>query len=128
MRVLVLVMSLLVSAGCTARKVEAPLPNGYSVLAMGSTEMYIADPQRELLFGPTLVSVGIVDEFVVAFSGWESTERNGFYNTVGYNILDTKSAQVVKKLTQEEARNWFSAKGLEMPALQSPSELLQEAQ
>jgi hypothetical protein len=123
-----MLMSLLMFAGCAARKDAASLPNYYSVLAMGSTEMYVADPQHELLLGPTLVSVGVVDQFVVAFCGWEASERNGFSNTVGYNILDTRSAQVVKKLSEEEARNWLSARGLEMPVLQSPSAILQKAQ
>ncbi len=127
MRLVCLLLSLLVAAGCVARKDEASLPNGYWVLAMGSTEMYVADPQRELLLGPTLVSVGVLDQVVVAFCGWEKTERNGFANTVGYNILDTTSAQIVKNLSEEEARKWFSARGLDMPALQSPSAILQKS-
>lgn len=111
-----------------SRKDEGPLPNKFGVLAMSSTEVYVANAQRELLLGPTLISVGVVDNFVVAFCGWEATESNGFANTVGYNIVDTTNGQVVKKLSEAEARTWIESKGLAFPTMESPSKIMKARQ
>lgn len=124
MKKLCLVLAVFFFTACISRKDEGPLPNNYAVLAMGSMEVYVANPQRELLLGPTLVSIGVTNNFVIAFCGWETTERNGFANTVGYNILDTDSGQIVRKLSETEARSWIESKGLQFPILQSPSVLM----
>lgn len=128
MKALLFVLSVFIVTACYSRKDEGPLPNSYAVLAMGSTEIYVANPQRELLVGPTLISIGVTNNVVIAFCGWEATERNGFANTVGYNILDTKSGEIVRKLSEAEARTWIESRGLQFPVLESPSALMTRSQ
>lgn len=100
------------------------MPNGYSLRAMSSTEVYVANPQRELLLGPTVIAIGVVGDHVVAFCGWERRVANGFQNTIGYNIIDTRSGAVVRKLTEAEARAWMESQRLAFPSMRSPSELM----
>ena len=119
-----MLLAVFVIAACMSRKDEGQLPNNYLVLAMGSTEVYVANPQRELILGPTLISVGVINNFVIAYCGWDTTERNGFANTVGYNILDTSDGRTVRKLSEAEARLWIESKGLHFPTMQDPTTIM----
>jgi hypothetical protein len=128
MKALCVTLIVLVLVACNSHTDKRTLPNGYAVFAAGSTELYLANPQRELLLGPTLVSIGIVDPYVVVYCGWENSERNGFANTVGYNILNTKDGLIEKRLSEDAARAWLTLRGLQFPTMSSPSSAMAAAQ
>lgn len=116
MRRLSILLLILVGA-CGSRPYQWQLPNGYTVFAANSTEVYVANAQRELLLGPSLKSVGISGDLIVVFCGWEPTVANGFRNTVGYSVLDTRTGQLVTGLNEQQANAEMRLRGQNMPEL-----------
>ena len=114
----------LTAVGCMEHRDTGSLVNGYKLVAMNSSEIYIANPTDELIIGPTIKTVGITGDVIVAYCGMEKTVANGFENTRGYNIVDTRSGAVTTRLTEEGMRAQLSASNLKEPKMQSPSALL----
>lgn len=115
---------LLLMGACGSRTSEWHLPNGYLVFAAGSTELYVANPQRDLLLGPSLKSIGVSGDLVVAFCGWEPIVTNGFKNTIGYSLLDTKTGQIVRGLDEQQVKAEVTRLGHHMPEMASPQRIL----
>lgn len=111
-------------AGCMEHRDAGDLVNGYKLLAMNSSEIYIANPSDELLIGPTIKTIGITGEVIIAYCGMEKTVVNGFENTTGYNIVDTRTGAVTSRLTEESMRSQLGTLNLKEPKMVSPSALL----
>jgi hypothetical protein len=116
----IIFLFLLILLGCSEHKDSRELTNGYKVLAMAPTEVYIANPDSELVVGPTIESIGLVGDLVVAYCGWEKSSANGFENTVGYNIVDTRNKNLLKNLSENEMREELKRLNLTMPRMESP--------
>jgi hypothetical protein len=120
--------AILVSAfcllGCAEHRDSANLVNGYKLLAMNPTELYVAKSANELIVGPTIETIGVSGDLIVANCGLEKRTVNGFENTTGYNIIDTRSGLVTKRLTEEGMRTQLGRLNKEVPKMQSPSSLL----
>jgi hypothetical protein len=110
--------------GCSEHRDSANLVNGYKLLAMNPTELYVANSANELIVGPTIETIGVSGAIIVAYCGLEKRVVNGFENTMGYNIVDTRSGVVTKQLTEEGVRTQLGRLNIEVPKMQSPSSLL----
>src|SRR5689334_18371244 len=119
--IVVLVLCLL---GCAEHRDSANLVNGYRLLAMNPRELYVANSANELIVGPTIKTIGVTGNLIVANCGLEKRTVNGFENTTGYNIIDTRSGTVTKQLTEEGMRAQLRRLNAEVPKMQSPSSLL----
>lgn len=108
-------------AACVQRHDAAALIGGYQLLAMNPNEVYVANSEKELILGPTIESVGIIDSEIVVYCGWQQRSVNGFHNTVGYNVIDTKVGSVVKGLDEKAMMSALRGKNLAVPSLNSPA-------
>jgi hypothetical protein len=117
-------MFVLMFAGCVGHRDTGNLVNGYKILAMNSAEIYVATPTDELIVGPTIRTIGIAGPVIVAYCGTEKTVANGFQNTTGYNVVNTRTGAVTLSLTEESMRAQLAALNIQVPKMQSPSELL----
>ncbi|HEY6922655.1 MAG TPA: hypothetical protein VI653_04240 [Steroidobacteraceae bacterium] len=81
----------------------------------------MADSGQELLLGPTVESIGVVGAQIVVFCGWRKRSVNEFRNTVGYNIIDTKTGVVAKGLDEKGMEGLLRRKNLGVPSMESPA-------
>jgi len=94
------------------------------VLAMNPAEVYVAKADGELLLGPTIEKIGISNDVVVVYCGWQERSVNGFAATVGYNIIYTRTGEVVKRLTEQQLREALRQRNTQMPQLDVPQKFL----
>lgn len=110
----------LLLSGCLEHKDVRSLPNGYKIFSASSEEIYVLNSSDEALVGPVINSVGFVGDVIVVYCGWEKIVANGFQNTVGYNIVDTRKNAVIKNLSEEDVRSTLKNMNIEMPEMKKP--------
>ena len=122
MRALVLswLALLMLVAACERHPFATPLVGGYQILMMGGHEDYIANAQNRLILGPEIETIGIVSGVIVVNCGLKEGVTNGFANTVGYNLIDTRTGEVIKGLTAAEAEQKLRSRGSPMPEMRPP--------
>lgn len=106
-----LLLLLALPCGC-AHVDRAELLNGYTVWALSPAELYLAAPDNELIAGPKLKSVAISDPYVIAFCGWDRAEANGFENTVGYTVVDTRTGAIDRFLSEGSFSSAMRSRGV----------------
>jgi hypothetical protein len=119
-------MLLVLIAGCE-RKPWAPTPlaDGYQIMIMNSEEVYIADGRNELILGPEIEAIGIAPGTIVVDCGLKDVVVNQFANTVGFNVIDTRTGVIWKRLTAAGAAEKLRALGSPMPEMRPLSSYLQ---
>ena len=110
--------------GCARSWEPTPLVDGYQIMVMNSEEVYVADARNELIVGPIIEAIGLAPGIIVVDCGTEKRVVNGFENTVGFNVIDTKSGAVTKLLSREQAEGQLRARGLDMPEMRPFDSLL----
>jgi RHS repeat-associated protein len=102
-------------SGCAKAWEPIALADGYRIMEMNSKEVYVADSSNELVVGPTIESIGLAPGFIIVNCGTEERVVNGFANTVGFNLIDTKTGTVTKRLTKEQAVAELRTRGVNFP-------------
>jgi len=120
MKVLWLLFACLASA-CTSAWEPVPLAGGYQIMVMNSQEAYIANADRELILGPSIKAIGVAEGVIIVDCGPEERLVNGFANTVGLNLIDTKNGTVMKRLTPPELERVFAGRHEEVPQMRELS-------
>jgi hypothetical protein len=123
MKKLIFFLVLFITA-CAEHRDTGYLVNGYKVVAMNPLEVYVATPTNELIIGPTIKSMGVTGDIVVVDCGLEKSVVNGFENTTGFNIVDTRTGVVTYNLTEESMKIQLSTLHAREPEMQSPSVLM----
>ncbi len=77
------------------------LPNGYKIWKMNSQETFISDINDTLIVGPSVVKIGVVNEYIIAFSDTPNPEWIGKNPTIGYSIVNTISHDYQTNLTKD---------------------------
>jgi hypothetical protein len=95
-------------------------------LIMNSKEAYVADAQDDLLLGPQIKSMGVAPGIIVVDCGNEDVVANGFHNTVGLNLLDTHTGEVMKNLSKLELATELARRRQLMPELRPLSAYLHD--
>jgi hypothetical protein len=107
---------LILIAGC---KPWAPTPliDGYQIMVMNSQEKYIANARDELILGPNIETIGIATGTIVVNCGLDEVVVNEFANTVGFNLIDTRTGVIWKGLTAGEAEEKLKSRNISMPEM-----------
>jgi hypothetical protein len=114
-----------VVSACTASNNDgvAPLVNGYKIWMMNSKEIYVGAPDDVLLVGPKLEELALVNSFIVGKCSLEDITINGFRNTKGYFLIDTKKKSTKVELSKEHVLIELKKLGIkELPTLKSVKE------
>jgi hypothetical protein len=111
---------LILIAACERHPFATPLVGGYQILMMGGHEDYVANAQNELILGPEIETIGIVSGVIVVDCGLNEGVTNGFANTVGFNLIDTRNGEITKGLTAAEAEQELRSRGSSMPEMRPP--------
>jgi hypothetical protein len=111
-------------AGCHSSWQPTALTDGYQLMVMNSEEAYVANAEDELIFGPKIKAIGIAPGVIVVDCGPDEVVINGFANTVGFNLVDTKTGKVTKRLTLSEAQEALKSRGAALPEMREPSSYL----
>jgi hypothetical protein len=115
-------------SGCDAQQEPVALINGYKLWAMNPHEIYIADDKDALLVGPGLQKIAIADDLIIAVCSQETFSSNGFANTRGYSILDTRKKLNMISLTEAQAHKNLSDSDVSSPTLRDVSDFFQKHQ
>ena len=91
---------------------------------MNSEEAYVADAGNELILGPKIEAIGTAPGVIVVNCGLDDVVVNGFANTVGLNLIDTRTGKITKRLTAAEAEQELASRNRSMPAMRPPSSYL----
>ena len=119
-------MLLVLVAGCERRPwAPTPLVHGYQIMIMNSDEAYIANAQNELILGTEIEAIGIGPGLIVVDCGRKEIVVNGFANTIGFNLIDTRNGELFKGLTAAEAEQKLRSRGNAMPEMRPLSSYLQ---
>ncbi len=117
---------LILIAACERRPwVPTPLVDGYQIMIMNPDEAYIADAQDELILGTEIEAIGIAPGVIVVNCGRKEIVVNGFANTIGFNLIDTRNKEIIRGLTAAEAEQILGARGSSMPEMRPLSSYLQ---
>ena len=113
MKTLVLLFLFVINiSSCASKKEFIELKNGYRLWSMNPEEIYIAQPDHELIVGPRLTRLGISGDLLVAFCTDETVIVNGFANTSGYSIVDTQSGELERGLSYAQLTDRLTALGV----------------
>lgn len=116
---------LILIAACERKPWEpTPLVDGYQIMIMNSDEAYIANVENDLILGPEIEAIGIAPGVIVVDCGLKDVVVNQFANTVGFNVIDTRTGIIWKRLTAAEAEQKLGAQGRAMPEMQPLSSYL----
>jgi hypothetical protein len=114
---------LMLVAACEPRT-PTPLIDGYQIWVMNSQEKYIGDAQNTLILGPEIETIGIAPGVIVVNSGLNEVVVNEFENTVGFNLIDTRTGEIIKGLKAAEAEQKLRSRGSSMPEMRPLSSYL----
>jgi hypothetical protein len=121
LKILFLVLAL---ASCGRAWQAIPLGDGYQIMMMNSEEVYVAKADNELILGPRVNSIGIAPGVIVVDCGSDEVVINGFANTSGLNVIDTRTGAVRKRLTLDEARKELASRNIPVPEMRKLSSYL----
>lgn len=124
MKLPMLLWMVVLLAGCHSSWHPTPLTDGYQLMVMNSEEAYVANAADELILGPKIKAIGIAPGMIVVDCGTDEVVINGFANTVGFNLIDTKTGKVTKGLTLSEAQEAFKSSDAALPEMRKPSSYL----
>jgi hypothetical protein len=93
-------------------------------MVMNGDEAYIANAQNELILGPEIETIGIAPGVIVVNCGLNKVVFNGFENTVGFNLIYTRTGEIMKGLTAAEAEQKLRSRGSSMPEMRPLSSYL----
>lgn len=109
-------------SGCSKTHEKLKMPNGYKIWVMNSEEVYVSDAANELLVGPSLKKLAVVDRYILTFGEQASSNYVGNLRTHGYSIIERKTGKVTTGMTQDAARIFLKKRGQKMPRLISYDE------
>lgn len=124
MRALKIFFLVLGLASCGSSWQATPLGDGYQIMVMNSEEAYVASADNELILGPRINTIGIAPGMIVVDCGSDEVVINGFANTAGLNVIDTRTGSVSKGLTLSEAKKELSSRNVELPEMRKLSSYL----
>jgi hypothetical protein len=101
-----------------------PLIDGYQIWVMNSQEKYIGDAQDTLILGPQIETIGVAPGVIVVNCGLNEVVVNEFANTVGFNLIDTRTGVIWKGLTAAEAEQKLKSRNIPMPEMRPLSSYL----
>jgi len=112
----------MVLCSCTSSAQRLPMPDGYRVWVMNAREVYLANSEDVLIVGPKLVALGVSDHVIVTQNSSEDVTINGFANTPGYAVLDTRTGKFVAGLSMESMKDKVINLGVPIPEMRPASE------
>ena len=117
MRTSLLAFTLILMACGSASWEPVPLTDGYQLMVMNSKEVYVANAQNELLLGPRIQAIGMAPGIIVVDCGTEKVVVNGFENTTGLNMIETKTGAIRKDIAQADLEREMANRNERKPEL-----------
>ena len=93
-------------------------------MVMSSEEVYVANAQNELILGPEIETIGIAPGVIVVNCGPNKIVADGLENTIGFNLIDTRTGVIWKSLTAAEAEQKLRSRGSSIPEMRPLSSYL----
>jgi hypothetical protein len=90
-------------------------------MIMNSEEVYVAKADNELILGPRIKTIGIAPGVIIVDCGSDEVVVNGFANTLGFNLIDTRTGAVRKGLTLDDVRKELASRNIAVPAMRELS-------
>jgi hypothetical protein len=109
-KTLLLGLALLLAACRSSSWAPTPLTDGYQLMVMNSKEVYVANAKNELLLGPRVKAIALAPGLIVVDCGNEKIVVNGFENTAGLNLIDTKTGAIRKGITEADLEREMSSR------------------
>lgn len=107
---------------CTSNAQRLLMPDGYRVWVMNAREVYLANSDDVLIVGPKLVAIGVSNQVIVTQSTSEYVTINGFTNTPGYAVLDTRTGNLIAGLSMDSMKDKVISLGVTIPEMRPASE------